>query len=301
MHMHHDSTLSCQFVTVPAGVGTLSRSGLGMCVRYPLCMRIIDFHTHVFPDALAPSAVAMLASQGGINPHYDGTVTGLLAAMDRADIATSVVQPVATKPDQVRTINDWVAALASDRIVAFGAMHPDVEDPATEIARMHALGIRGFKMHPEYQSFEPHEPRLEPIFAAAAGHRMIAFFHAGGDVGFDTVRGTARSFAKVLDAFPGLTVVLAHMGGFRQWDSVGESVAGRDVWLDTAFTPGHLPDADLVELMRAHGSERVLFGSDGPWTDAAGELAHIRTLGLTDEELAGVLGKNAERLLAAHR
>ncbi len=263
-------------------------------------MRIIDFHTHAFPDAIAPGAIATLEAQGDTAAHYDGTVAGLLGTMDEAAIAVSVVQPVATKPGQVRAINDWVAALASDRIVPFGAMHPGFPDPAAEIARMRSLGLRGFKMHPEYQSFEPHEDRMQPILAVAAEHRMIAFFHAGADIGFDTVRGTARSFAEVLDAHPGLTVVLAHMGGFRQWDAVAESLAGRDVWLDTAYTPGHLPAEEFLALVRNHGAERVLFGSDGPWTDPAAEIASIRELGLTRIELAGILGDNADRLLAAH-
>lgn len=263
-------------------------------------MQIIDFHVHVFPDLLAPSAVASLAAQGDATSHYDGTVAGLLSAMDRARIATAVVQPVATKPGQVRKINDWASELASERIVPFGAMHPDLEDPASEIIRMRALGLRGFKMHPEYQRFEPHESRMEAILSAATDNHMIAFFHAGGDIGFDSVRGTARSFAHVLDRFPDLTVVLAHMGGFRQWDSVAETLAGRDVWLDTAFTPGHLADPDFVALVRAHGVDRVLFGSDGPWTDAAAEIAHIREAGFTPGELAGILGENAGRLLAEH-
>ncbi len=263
-------------------------------------MRIIDFHTHAFPDAIAPGAIAALEAQGDTAAHYDGTVTGLLGAMDAAGIAVSVIQPVATKPSQVCAINDWVATLASDRIVPFGAMHPDFPDPAVEIARMRALGLRGFKMHPEYQSFEPHERRMQPILAAAAGHRMIAFFHAGADIGFDTVRGTARSFAAVLDAHPGLTVVLAHMGGFQQWDAVAESLAGRDVWLDTAYTPGHLADDAFVELVLAHGADRVVFGSDGPWTDAAAEIAHLRSVGFDEAELEGILGGNAERLLAGY-
>ena len=79
--------------------------------------------------------------------------------MDRTGVDVSVVQPVATKPAQVASINDWAARSHRERIVPFGAMHPDFEDPAAEIARMASLGLRGFKMHPEHQAFEPHDPR----------------------------------------------------------------------------------------------------------------------------------------------
>jgi predicted TIM-barrel fold metal-dependent hydrolase len=262
-------------------------------------MRIIDVHTHVWPDALAPAAVSAVGSQGHLGASYDGTVAGLKAAMDRSGIDVSVVLPVATKPAQVRTINDWAASLLADpRVVPFGAMHPDFPDPAAEIARMRSLGITGFKMHPEYQAFEPLDPKLAPVYAAAVEHGMTLFFHAGGDVAFDTVRGTPAVFAALLDAWPGLHAVLAHMGGFRQWHAVTGRLAGRDVYFDTAYTLGHLPDADFVALAREHGCGRVLFGSDGPWTDTVAQLAHLRRLPFTDEELAGILGGNAERMLA---
>jgi predicted TIM-barrel fold metal-dependent hydrolase len=101
----------------------------------------------------------------------------------------------------------------------------------------------------------------------------------------------------MLDAWPGLTCILAHMGSYLFWDEVREHLCGRDVYFDTAYTPGHLPDAELLALMRDHGIEKVLFGSDGPWTDAGSEIAHIRRLGLTADEERAVLGGNAERLL----
>lgn len=262
-------------------------------------MHVIDFHTHVFPDAVAPSAIpALLSNAGGdLTAHYDGTVGGLVELMDASGVAVSVTQPVATKPSQVTSINDWAAATASQRIVPFGAMHPDFADPEAEIARMHSLGLLGFKMHPEHQAFEPHEPRLEPIWRAAIRHSMIVLFHAGADVIHPGVRGTAESFARLIDQWPDLTCVLAHLGGFRQWEAVAEHLRGRDVWLDTAYTVGHLPDEEFVALVRAHGTNRVLFGSDGPWTDPQTEMAHLGRLGFSAGELGAMLGANAKRLL----
>ncbi len=263
-------------------------------------MPVIDVHTHAFPDALAHSAIPSLEAKGGLRAQYDGTVAGLVAEMDRAGVDVSVVQPVATRPAQVASINDWAAAARSDRVIVFGAMHPDLEDPATEIARMASIGIVGFKLHPEFQTFEPDDPRMADIYSAAVRHRMIVFFHAGADIMYPSVRGTPESFAAVIDAWPGLTVVLAHLGGYEMWEGVAEHIAGRDVWLDTAYTPRHLPDAEFVALVRAHGVERVLFGTDGPWTDPAEEIAHIRGLDLDRDEIEAILGANAARLLAVH-
>jgi predicted TIM-barrel fold metal-dependent hydrolase len=261
-------------------------------------MRIVDLHTHAWPDAVAAKAVPALIEAGeGLAASYDGTVSGLVAEMDRSGVDVSVVLGVATKPAQVRSINDWSATQASGRIVPFGAMHPALEDPGTEIARMAELGLRGFKLHPEHQAFSPDEDRMGPIYEAAVEHGMVVLFHAGADVIHPTVQGSPASFARMLDRWPRLTAVLAHMGGFREWEGVAARLAGRDVWLDTAYTLGHLPDDDFVALARAHGTARVLFGSDGPWTDAEAEIAHLRALPLTPDELAGILGGNAERLL----
>jgi predicted TIM-barrel fold metal-dependent hydrolase len=262
-------------------------------------MRIIDVHTHVWTDRLAPAAISAVGAQGHIAAHYDGTVSGLLAAMDLAKIDTSVTLPVAIRPGQVRTINDWAATFVGhERIVPFGAMHPDFPDPAKEIARMRKHGLTGFKMHSEYQEFEPQEPRMEPIYEAAIRNDMTVYFHSGGDVAFTSVRGTPKAFAEVLDVWPELRAVLAHMGGFRQWKAVPGRIAGRPVWLDTAYTLGHMPDEEFVELARAHGVDRVMFGSDGPWTDAAEEIAHLKSLPFKPAELHAILGGNAERFLA---
>lgn len=261
-------------------------------------MQIIDIHTHVWPDAIAPNAIDSLQSLGTLTAYYDGTVAGLLGAMDSSVVAVSVVQPVATKPGQVRGINDWVATIASDRVMPFGAMHPDLEDPAAEIARMASLGLRGLKLHPEHQAFAPDEPRLAALYEAAMAHDMTVFFHAGADELHDTLRGTPQSFSAVLDGFPGMRVVLAHLGGFRVWNDVSEVLVGKNVYLDTAYTLGHLPDAEFVEIVRAHGAHRVLFGSDGPWTDAAAEIAWIRRLPLAKGVADAILGENAARLLA---
>lgn len=259
---------------------------------------VVDVHTHAFPDAIAASAVVSLSeAAGGAPAHSDATVGGLLTSMDRAGIDVSVVQPVATNPASVPRVNDWAASIASERIVPFGAMHPDVADPRSEIARMASIGLRGFKLHPEYQEFEPTEPRMSPILGAAVEHGMVVLFHAGVDIGIDTLRGTPEQFARMLDEHPGLRAILAHMGGYQVWAGVREHLVGREVWLDTAFSLGHLPDGEFVEIARAHGTNRVLFGTDGPWTDAAGELRRLRALPLTPGEIAAIEGGNARELL----
>lgn len=259
--------------------------------------RIIDIHTHVFTDAIAASAIPALEEECGAKATYDGTVTGLLAAMDRAGIDVSVTQPVATKAAHVPKINEWSASIASDRIIPFGAVHPDTLDPAEEIARMASLGLRGMKLHPEYQTFHPDDPRMDPIYDAAAEHGMIVLFHAGLDIGLPTDHGRPANFARVIERHPDLTMVLAHMGGWNLWDEVRECLLGSPVYFDTAFASGYMTDEEFLELVEGQGVERVLFGTDGPWADAASEIQWLRGLVLDASDCDAILGGNAARLL----
>ena len=259
--------------------------------------RVIDFHTHVFRDDVAERAIDSMSDDTRYRAYYDGTVDGLLNAMDRAGVAVSVLAPVATSAKQVRSINDWTASMIGKRLVAFGAMHPDHPEPDAEVARMAALGMKGIKLHAEFQSFHPHEDRLLPIYRAAEEHGMIMLFHAGSDPKFETVSGSPKVFRELAGEYPGLTFVLAHMGGYQMWDEVAAELVGLPVYFDTSQATEWLSPEDLAALIRAHGTDKVVFGSDGPWTDAAAALGALRSVGLSAEELDRVLWGNAAQLL----
>jgi uncharacterized protein len=262
--------------------------------------RVIDIHVHVFPDAVAAKAMPVMARNANVTPVFDGTVSGLLAAMDRGGVETSCIQPVATKPESVASMNDWAASTASARIAPFGAMHPALADPAAEMARMVALGLHGFKLHPEFQAFHPDDERLRPIYEAAIEHGMAVFFHAGLDLAIPTEHSDPSRFARVLDDFPDLTVILAHMGGWRQWDAVPAALCGRNVFLETSYTLPYVGPAAFVDLVRAHGADKVVFGSDGPWAEVGGDVRAVSSLGLDEDELQAILWRNAAELLARH-
>jgi hypothetical protein len=261
-------------------------------------MRVVDLHVHAFPDRIAEEAVSSLERLTGYERHFDGSLDGLRASMARSGVGRSVVQPVATRPESVAGINDWAARNQDGRVACFGAMHPEHPEPAAEIERLAELGLRGVKLHPELQTFRPDEDRMAPIYEALTRHGLAVFFHAGADIALDSITSTPAVFARVLDAYPRLRVVLGHMGGWQQWDEVLEVLAGRDVVFETSFTLAFVGADRFLELVRAHGAERVAFGSDGPLGDAAGELQAIGALALEEDERAAIFWRNAERLLA---
>lgn len=274
---------------------------------------IIDIHAHTFPDPLAERALAQLTARAQVPAYTDGTNAGLCAAMARAGIDRAAVMPVATKPAQVRVINAWAAEVNAQypALICFGVLHPDAEDWAAEIERLAVDGIRGVKLHPDYQGFVIDEARLLPMYRAMAAAGLILLTHAGVDIGLPPPpHCPPERLARVLDAVPGLTVIAAHMGGYAQWDDVEQYLVGRDVYLETSYslTTGgrasagadefpRLSPEQMLRIIRAHGAGRILFGSDSPWTNQAQALADLRALPLAADKLTGILGGNAARLL----
>jgi len=262
--------------------------------------QIIDIHTHAFPDELAQRAVTMLSEHANVPPHTDGTCEGLRASMKRAGIARSAIMPIATKPSQVRSINRWAAEVNSrfEDLLCFGTLHPAQEDWREEIERITADGIRGIKLHPDYQGFFVDDSAMIPIYRALSDAGLVLLMHAGVDIGLPPpVHCTPERLARVLDAVPDLVLIAAHMGGYKCWEEVERRLVGRALYFDTSYSMADLGEERMLHLIRAHGTDRILFGTDSPWTDQSAEVRVFCTLPLSQDELAAILGGNAARLL----
>lgn len=259
---------------------------------------VVDFHTHCFPEELAPRAIEKLGAAANITPFSDGTIAGLKKSMAKAGIGISVVLGIATKPEQVANVNTWAASIQDEQLIAFGSLHPDTPVWQAEINRMLQVGIRGVKFHPDYQDFYVDEPRLFPIYQGLVEAGLIVLFHAGEDTAYEPpFRCTPPRLASVLDRFPSGRFVAAHLGGFRYWDEVEKHLVGRNVWLDTSFSLGYMPPEQWHRICEAHGFDRILFGTDSPWADQTEQLDKLRALGISREAFDKITGENATRLL----
>lgn len=261
--------------------------------------RIFDAHTHAFPDFIAQRAVTSLAAQGGVTPHHDGTIAGVRAYEAAGGACGFLVLPIATKPSQTRSVNEWAAGIMGDGCYAFGSIHPDSAHWQEELDRIVDLGLKGVKLHPEYQEFFVDEERMLPIYEAIFARDLPVCFHAGVDIGFHRpLRGGAEGIGRVSEAFPEGKIIAAHMGGFRQLETVKECLAGkRNVWMDTSFAVNEMTSQEIRELIFLHGSDRFMFATDAPWTAFDTGVQALLSAGLEEEVLEDIFYKNAAGLL----
>lgn len=244
-------------------------------------MKIIDFHTHVFPDSLAERAIAVLQGHSPESVAYtNGTLAGLKQSMGESGISRSVLLPIATKPAQVATINRSCAALMSADIVPFGTLHPLMEDFVSEIEYLKSIDVRGIKLHPEYQDFYIDEKRYFPMYEALSDAGLVVVFHAGKDPGpFTSDHALPQAIAAVARNFPRLTIVASHMGGWKLWDGVEKHLLGLPLFFDTSAVRELMSPEEFVGLALGQGTERILFGTDSPWFDQAADVKWIEVYG----------------------
>lgn len=264
-------------------------------------MEIIDFHTHTFPDDLAPRAIAALManSSESIN-HTNGTKNGLLESMSRFGISQSVVLPVATKPTQVPVINKSCLELKSRELIPFGALHPNTTNVEEEIAFLKNHGIPGIKLHPEYQNFYVEDKSVFPIYEQLSASGLIVIFHAGKDPGpFTCDHALPASLKQVHKNFPRLRMVAAHLGGWKLWNEVEEHLCGLPIYLDTSAVSENISTEQFKRIVKKHGAEHILFGTDSPWFDQGEVKTWIEALDISDAEKALIFSDNGKKLLTA--
>ena len=261
---------------------------------------VIDFHTHAFHDRIAEWVIESLMenSKDECKPCSDGTVSGLLKNMDEFGVDISIVQPIVTKPKNSEIQNNWAKEITCDRITSFGSFHPETDDYKREIDLIYSLGLPGIKFHPEFQRFYIDEPKMLRAYDYALSKGLILLFHAGYDPSFTPpIHSTPQQFAKISKEMQGGIIVAAHLGGQRQWDDVEKYLIGTDVYLDTSMGMNYYPHDQFLRIVKNHGANKILFGSDSPWNKASDEVAILNTLPLTQEEKDLILCKNAKRIL----
>ena len=263
---------------------------------------IIDFHTHCFPDALAPKALGWLSDKAGFAPTTDGTVKGSIQKLRETGVDIGVVCSIATNAHQLPKVNGFAIDIndLNNSLIALGTAHPESEVREEELKRLVDHDFKGIKIHPEYMPYYIDSPEWDKVFSLCEEMGLFVMAHTGFDfISPDRIAATPERIAKILDRHPRLTFVAAHLGSNRMWEEVRHTLCGREnLYFDTAILARYGADPTLTkEIILAHGADKILFGSDMPWSDPKRELDFIRSLGLNKDDEAAILGGNAERLL----
>ncbi len=255
--------------------------------------KIIDFHAHAFPEAVAEKAVANVGTHYTITMSGTGRVEDLVKSAEKAHMDYVVFHSTATRATQVKNINDWVAHHAGEKLIGFGTLHPDMDDVEDELERIISLGLKGIKLHPDFQHFNADDPRMDRIYGVI-GDRLPLLIHAG-DENLDS--SSPQRLAHVLERFPKLTMIAAHLGGYKKWKEAMDCLIGKNLYLDTSSAIEYMDSAFATKLIRKHGTKKVVFGTDYPaaYHDEAFDV--FNQLDLNEQERADILYHNAAKLL----
>jgi len=259
--------------------------------------KILDFHTHAFPDKIAEKATENLKTYYKIEPVSKGNYDDLLQRAATANVSKIVVHSTATKPSQVINVNSYIGELVQtypDLLIGFGTIHPLFEDYKTELARIKAIGLKGIKLHSDFQGFDIDTPRMMPIYAEIVRLRLPILFHMG-DRTLD--HSSPHRLANVISEFPDMVAIGAHLGGVFRWEDSLKHLVGKNLYFDTSSAIGMITPALAMEIIERHGFDKILFGTDFPLSDYESELKYFFDLPLTEAQRTDILYNNAAKLL----
>jgi predicted TIM-barrel fold metal-dependent hydrolase len=249
--------------------------------------------------------VLNLFAAGAFRQQHQST---LPPELDAAERTRALAEFDATIGERYVAFNRWLmdALDGVPALTGFVAMDPWALSPESNVAHLREMaerGARGVKLHPVLQKFEPNKTTLQPVYQACTELGLAVLSHTGparDGVPFAEV----PAFAPMLSAFPGLTVVLAHLGGGKWQDTLAVARAFPQVAFDLceiiewAGAPGAPTPAELGTLIREIGPERVVLGSDYPWYEPAHTAELVESLPvLSRAEKNAILGENAARIL----
>lgn len=270
---------------------------------------LIDFHTHIFPDKIAARSVEILLAgmrreQGDAYCdsqtliYRPATLGGLLDSMAQTGVDRSICLPIATKPEQTESINRYAESVQSEKVLSFGTLHPADPDWDRVLGSLAERGFRGIKLHPQFQLSDIDSPECIRIIKKCAALGLLVMFHAGVDIGLPPpLYATPEKISHVLAETEGSNLIAAHLGGWDMWDDVERYLVGTPILFDTAFIWKFISPAQCRRIIRMHGAEKILFGSDSPWEDPADTLRFLQLLGLTEQETDLITHENALRIL----
>lgn len=259
--------------------------------------RVADAHAHIYPGKIAEKATANVGRFYDIEMEEVGLPHILSEEGKAAGIDRYLVCSVATKVEQVESINHFIAEKCAKypAFIGLGAWHQDVADIEDELDRIQALGLRGIKLHPDFQCFNIDNDRMIPVYEACMRRGMVVLFHTGDD---RTDFSSPRRLANVLEKLPEFVCIAAHLGGYREWADARAVLHGTNVYIDTSSSLFAVSAEDARRSIAHFGIDKTLFGTDFPMWSPKEELERFFALGYGEAENRKILYDNFAKLFS---
>lgn len=230
----------------------------------------------------------------------------------------------------IREINEWGCSIGRKfpRLLPFIFISDDLagsEAIVEEVALRASQGAKGIKMHPGMFHHYPDDEIFWPMYEKCQELGMPILSDSGpwptsnivlmypSYLGYEPCEnernyGEPKNWVKVLEAFPNLTLIMAHLGS-AWWDERVELAQKYpNVYFDTSqgfSAPDQLPfiprrslaEEDALRILRKIGVDRIMFGTDMPALALQPQIDQMLRLRLTDEEKRMILSGNAKRIL----
>lgn len=263
---------------------------------------IIDAHTHIYPDSVAPKAIKTIINntKGQVDAYTDGTFHNLLASMDEAEVDFSIVLTVATNPGQVKGITQWIRNIKerSKRLIYFGSVHPYDPNFKGAIKEIKEMGLQGIKFHPAYQNFPVDCKEAYAVYEEALKNDLVLHFHSGFDMSLPECDYTSiERFENFLSNFRNSKIILAHAGGDQEWDKVLDKLADKKCYFDIAFVLENMQACDYAKKLYRDNDDYFIFGTDSPWKEQKKYVELIRASSITQEQKEKMFYKNILKLI----
>ncbi len=257
---------------------------------------IVDVHTHVptHVSEVPPSEEIVNKQMRPDKPvRLTTTHSDFFKAMEPVDrvisfgIAMPPDRPAVIGEKDAKKVNDATAALvaqAPEKVIGFMSVWPDAPDAVEEMERAyHDLKLRGLKLGPNYQNFEPLGQNALRVYTKAQELNLPVLFHQGTSPIRDAPLRYAHPLVmdEIAIRFPELRIVMAHIGHpwqedclvvIRKHPHVYADISGR-FYRPWAFYNG-------IRMAYEWGvMDKLLLGSDYPITMPQEVMDGLRSLG----------------------
>ncbi len=258
-------------------------------------MKIADAHTHIFPTKIAAKATNSIGSFYETDMFADASVKNLVTAGDKIGICKYLVCSSAVTPEQAYNINEFIAAECAKepRFLGFAALHPLMVDYKDELAHAKSLGLRGVKIHSDFQKVDIDNPKSIDFYREIAKNGLPILFHMGDDR-YDY--SSPDRLRNLMQQVPDLVVMAAHFGGYRSWDRVAALEPNENLYFDTSSSLTVINKNMALSLIEKFGVDKFFFGTDFPMWAPEEEIERFYSLGLTESENEKILYKNFAKM-----